>query len=431
MLLIYTDKVTPRFNYTMKHVFNHLLGVDIAFTSNDTDVMVFEGAKMTYGKHAFGKEFFVKSSDLLFEQGISDVEIHLGYWDEVPCFFQIKEASHLPFDVFAATFYLISRYEEYLPHVKDKLGRYPAEESLAFKHNFLEIPVVDFWALKLKELLLTHFPELTFEKKHFTSTPVIDVAEAYKFKNKGLVRMVGASLIDIWQFKFGNLLKRLKVLFNKQTDPFDTFEMLIELQKKQHKQFVFFFSVADFGTYDRNASFNNQNFKALIKSMADYGVVSLLAGFEACISQPLLKEERERLTSLLNRPVKRVRSKYAKTLVPETYKIMVNAGFNEDYSMGYNNNLGFKAGTCSPFYLYDISFEEQLPIKIVPFCVSHTALIKLEDPKRARYKTAQLLNSIKKVQGVFVPILSNEVLMNNKGGNPFTALFYDILNDSL
>lgn len=74
--------------------------------------------------------------DLLLEQGINDVEIYIQDWDEIPCFFPTSKNCFLPFDVFAASFYLLSRYEEYLPHLKDEHGRYPASESLAFKNGF-------------------------------------------------------------------------------------------------------------------------------------------------------------------------------------------------------------------------------------------------------------------------------------------------------
>ena len=45
---------------------------------------------------------------------------------------------------------MLSRYEEYLPHIKDEYGRFEAKESLAFKYGFLEIPIVDKWVQILK-----------------------------------------------------------------------------------------------------------------------------------------------------------------------------------------------------------------------------------------------------------------------------------------
>ena len=56
-------------------------------------------------------------------------------------FFPAGEVSSIPFDIFAASFYLITRYEEYLPHVQDVHERFPADESIAFKNGFLEQPV--------------------------------------------------------------------------------------------------------------------------------------------------------------------------------------------------------------------------------------------------------------------------------------------------
>ena len=72
----------------------------------------------------------------MFQQGISDLDINVQDWDGVKCFFAMGNKSVLPYDIFAASFYLISRYEEYLPHVKDEYGRFTAEESLAYKNGF-------------------------------------------------------------------------------------------------------------------------------------------------------------------------------------------------------------------------------------------------------------------------------------------------------
>ena len=81
------------------------------------------------------------------------MEINIHKWDGIPSFFPTNDKCAIPFDIFAASFYLLSRYEEYLPHVKDEHGRFPVEESLAFQQGFLEIPVVDLWVKKLKEAL--------------------------------------------------------------------------------------------------------------------------------------------------------------------------------------------------------------------------------------------------------------------------------------
>ena len=87
MLLIYTHKITARFTYTMRHVFTRLLGIEIKFTTTVEDFIKHKGPKITYTKQPLQNEFFVRSNDLLFEQGINQIAIHVADWEGVPCFF--------------------------------------------------------------------------------------------------------------------------------------------------------------------------------------------------------------------------------------------------------------------------------------------------------------------------------------------------------
>jgi len=148
MLLVYTHKITPRLNYIFKHICKRILDVPVSFTTTVEEFIAHDSLKMSYSRQALGNEFHVKSHDILFEQGLSDVSIQVQEWEHTKCFFYNGEKSAIPFDIFAASFYLLSRYEEYLPHVKDEYGRFTPNDSLAFKHDFLHQPVVDIWAQK-------------------------------------------------------------------------------------------------------------------------------------------------------------------------------------------------------------------------------------------------------------------------------------------
>ena len=57
------------------------------------------------------------------------------------------------FDLLAAVFYLITRYEEYLPHDKDLYGRYPHTAAVAFREGFLQQPLVNTWMEYFRQLL--------------------------------------------------------------------------------------------------------------------------------------------------------------------------------------------------------------------------------------------------------------------------------------
>ena len=137
MLLVYTHKITPRITYIFKHICTRVLGVTVSFTSKVEDFVAHDGPKLSYTNKQLGNELHISAVELLFEQGVMDVDIQIYDWEGVPCFFASKNAeAALPYDIFGAAFYMLSRYEEYLPHVKDVLGRFPASESIAYKNKF-------------------------------------------------------------------------------------------------------------------------------------------------------------------------------------------------------------------------------------------------------------------------------------------------------
>ena len=415
MLLIYTHKITPRFVYIMKHIFVRMLGMDITFTTRVEDFIAHTGPKITYSRQPLQKEFFIRSHELLFEQGITDQEVTIHSWDEIPCFFPTNQRSDIPYDIFAASFYMLSRYEEYLPHVKDSHGRYPATESLAFKEGFLEKPVVDIWVQKLRVALKERFPEAIFHQNTFSFVSLVDVAISHCFKHRGILRTTGGTLLDFFTFRWGRMFKRFGVLLGLKKDPYDNFTELLSLHKKYTIQSVFFVLIADYSQYDKNISLYNHRFRSLIKSIADYTIVSLMASYDSYENLEALKKGRSRLIKVINRPVKRVRLRYNRVNIPETYKLLVEAECNEDYTMGYTHYPGFRAGTCSPFYFYDISYEVQLPLKINPFCLQDYSFINQTSASQIMEKISVLIEEVKKVNGTFMTVFSNEVLGGSSG----------------
>ena len=256
MLLVYTHKITPRLTYTFKHICKRILGLDIKFTSKVEDFIAHDSLKMSYTKQPLSNELFVRSHYLLFESGISDLDISVQQWENTKGFFPTGERSDLAFDIFAASFYLLSRYEEYLPHVKDDFGRFTAKESLAYKHRFLSQPVIDIWAYKLKDVLQERFPEFVFPNRNYKVQPVIDVPMTYYFRKKGLLRTIGGTLADIGRFRFKQLYQRYSVLMGFKRDPYDTFKWIITKQKQCDFKFMVLFLIGDYSTYDKNISIN-------------------------------------------------------------------------------------------------------------------------------------------------------------------------------
>lgn len=430
MLLVYTHKITPRLTYTFKHICKRILGLDVRFTSKVEDFIAHDSLKMSYTKQPLSNELFVRSNTLLFEQGLSDLDINVQEWGSTKGFFATGERSDLPFDIFAASFYLLCRYEEYLPHVKDDFGRFMATESLAYQHRFLNQPVVDIWAFKLRVVLHKRFPDFEFKERQYTIQPIIDIPSAYYFKHKGLLRTIGGTFNDLFRFKLKQLYERYLVVMGLKRDPYDTFKWMITLQNKSKFRFLVLFLVGDFSTYDKNINSNKKEFISLIKSVEDYCDVGIKASYFSLTDISILKKEKLKIESITNRDLTAVRHSFSKLNLPTSYRNLIELEINQDFTMGYIDTLGFRAGTCTPFQFYDLDYEVQTPLQINPYHCLDFALLKYQSELDKTEHLQKIIAEVKAVNGTFTPIFHNYAFSNLDRWKGFRLLFKLILDSA-
>lgn len=428
MLLVYTPKITPRLKFAFKHVCVNILGISVDFTTTVENFVSHDSLKMSYAKKPLGKEVFISSAAILFEQGLSDYTISVADWEDTKCFFAANPDSHLPFDIFAATFYLLSRYEEYLPHVKNNYGGYKMENSLAFREGFLKQPVIDIWALKFKKCLLNSYPEFEFPEKTYTIQPIIDVGTAYYYKHKGTVRIIGSLFKDVIGLRFTNIYTCFAVLLGAKKDPYDVYKYIINKQKQSKVKFIVFFLVGDYSTHDKSISIQKNNFKTLIKHIGDYCKVGLRISFLGITDTEIIKKEKQRLQGVINTDVVATRNSFSKLNLPKVYRKLINLSIHNDYSMGYEEEVGFRAGTCTPFFFYDINKEIQTPLKLHPYQFSDTAVRSKIAATERKYVLQAVINQTKRVNGNFVAIFHNYTFGKSQQWKGYKDLFNMVLS---
>ena len=111
MLLIYTNKTNNRIKYIFNLIFHDLLKTEYTITNKIGEFRNYTGPKINYSFQSFTDELFFHSSNLLFETGIKQQNIDFIFYDGIKCPFAIYRNSALPFDPFAAAFFLTTRYE--------------------------------------------------------------------------------------------------------------------------------------------------------------------------------------------------------------------------------------------------------------------------------------------------------------------------------
>lgn len=427
MLLIYIQKTTTRTDYVFKHICSRILGLPIEFTSAIENFIARPGPKFSYGKQALGNELFVQSHELLFQQGFEDVEVHVRPWEETIGFFAVSDKSALPFDIFAAAFYLLSRYEEYLPHVKDELGRFPATESLAFQEGFLQRPVVDEWAYKFKEVLSKQFPELNFPNKEFRIHNLVEAKRPFEFLQRGIVRNAIGFISDLWKLKLGRLILRAQVLLRVRKDPYDTFTWILNNSRKSKSDLTVFFLLGEGFSFREDFNTQRDRFGRLVKYINDYEEVGLVLSFHSLQDYERLKEEKKMIEDLTHRSLKSSFNDRQLVNLPNVYRHLLELEVQNDYTLFFYNEVGFRAGTCTPFLFYDLDYEVKTPLVLQPV-IGKSLSLKFGKESDIEGRIMSIYRHVKAVNGCFSFQFSNRDFEPKKENKTWRYLFSEILN---
>jgi hypothetical protein len=385
------------------------MGVEFELIIDSEKFKTREGPKINYSDLKIGEnEFHVQNHALLFEQDIKSQAVKCFTVNNNQAFFK-SENRDFPFDIFAASFYLLSRYEEYLPHEKDMYGRYAHENSLAHREGFMNLPLINIWVKHLAEKLKALFPTFNFQLSTFNFVPTYDIDMAYSYKHKGLWRNIGG-------FLKSPSVERIQVLTGAVNDPFDCYGWLNQLHDHFHLQPVYFFLVATKnGVYDKNILPHKNAMWKLIKLHAKKYKVGLHPSWQSGNDRSLLKKEKEQLTAMMhaveNVPVPN-RQHYIRFNLPQDYQRLIAAGITDDYSMGYGSINGFRASVASSFYWYDLEKEQQTPLRIHPFCFmdANSFYEQRQSPQQTVEELMHYLLVCKETNSTLITIWHNDFL---------------------
>jgi len=411
MVLIYLPAITNRARYIFRLFFSDLIGLEFALTDSIGEFNSYTGPKINYSEKIFGKEIFIKAEGLLFEKDIHPLKIRLSEFEGVPVFFSNTDLqASLPFDPFAAGFYLVSRYEEFNPYQGDRYGRFRYEDSIAFLGKFLGKPVVNLWAIRVRDLLISQYPGLRPKEKKFRFIPTIDIDHAYAFGHRKLSRIIGGFSRDISKGNFTNLLLRIKVMLGREKDPYDNYDLIQQLHEKYNVKPLYFVLFADYGNNDNNVSLHNKEFRSLIRRLDKQAEVGIHPSLASNRNFTKLKKEIFKLSHLLDSVVVRSRQHFLKFSLPKTYRHLIKLGISHEYSMGYATDPGFRAGIADPFNFFDLIENKETELTIHPVTVMDVSLrdyYKLDSGK-ATETIFSMIDTIRAVNGEFISLWHNE-----------------------
>jgi len=100
-----------------------------------------------------------------------------------------------------------------------------------------------------------------------------------------------------------------------------------------------------------------------------------------------------------------------------TPRVQAEAGLKYDATLGFNDNVGFRFGTCYPWRLYDLKAEKELTIVEVPLIIQDGAMLSPVKGMRLDEETAfqyvqQITEAVERVGGVLTLLWHPNAVIN-------------------
>lgn len=328
-------------------------------------------------------------------------------------------------DILAQFFFHLSRYEEYLPFTPDQWGRFPASGSWAAQQGLLQRPWVDEWANTLLAELKRCFPALSIKPPGYQFFPTYDIDLAWAFRERSWGRQLPALARDFIKGHWKRIPLRFSVLRGLRRDPYDTYDWLLERHRQCALPAYFFFLVGGRGRHDRGISPNRPAFRQLVQRLLATHPGGLHPSFASNRHPWRLNQERDTLAAIIKAPVARSRQHFLILRFPQTYRALLAAGIRHDFSLGFADDTGFRAGTCRSFPWYDLENECTTELLLTPFQAMDVTLRKYLQltPAEADQRLQTLADSCRHSGGTFCTLWHNSSLAQFEGWDSWVTVY--------
>lgn len=322
-------------------------------------------------------------------------------------------------DIIASTYFLISRYEEYLnPNSnRDPHGRYIGKQSVPAQAGFIHRPIVEEYGELLRNLLQqAGVPLLPIPQQinHIYLTHDIDSITNYR-RIRGLIGGI---------LRRENITTILKSLFNIHNDPAYTFPWILnqDNQLPQATQIYFVKAARQASGLDRPAyNLVGKNFTHLKKEIltsSPKAIFGLHASYKSGNIPDIISDERKLLQyAIENQQITTSRHHYLRSLQPNDMEALIDARITDDYTMGYADIAGFRLGTCRAVRFINPATRKLTSLTLHPLTIMDCTLSEPHymnlTHKEALSYSQTLINETKQHNGDLCLLWHNTRFTNN------------------
>jgi len=379
---------------------NSIVIIQDHFFSSIQDGLTYLHEKNIPAQVKFLKNPFLTESDIPVIYGSEEFHVENG---KIVC----------GIDVIASSFFMLSRWEEYVNKTRDLHLRFPATESLAYKKNFIDRPVVNEYV----ELLWSMFKHLGIQQKRkprefqLYLTHDVDHIEYWKKPTK-VLRAIAKDLIR--KLDVISALKHMheyyQVKQNMKKDPYDTFDELMDLSESINVQSRFYFMSGGTTRYDNYYSIAEPKAKKIIDEIKKRGhIIGFHPSYNTYNNHEQWSKEKVLLENVLEDEIAEGRQHFLRFEVPKTWQIWNDHHMVMDTTLSYADREGFRCGTCYEYSVFNILTRKKLRLKENPLIVMEGSFYTYQksSPEYMNNKIKQLIKIVERYKGNFVLLWHN------------------------
>jgi hypothetical protein len=326
-----------------------------------------------------------------------------------PVYFSFK--SEMGFDVFSHVFLLLSNLEEIILSKEsknlDKFNRIQSHQLSFVKNQMHLLPMVEIAIDRLKDFLKIEF----IEKREFKIIPTADIDQCFRFKGKPIYQILGGAVKNP-----KSLVPRILSLFSK-TDSFTPSETVQSILYKNSNSKIFWLCNKKQTRLNKQAKRNNKEFQNEIAQSLNYSKIGIHPSYQISKEIEIHGEEKNWLENISEQKIVHSRQHYIHLKLPETYQNLEKINIENDWSMGFNDNIGYRSGTSISYFWFDIYGNKKTNLLIHPFVIMDVSCknyLKINS-FQANYLSNLLKQQIQYLSGNFCFIFHNESVSETDG----------------
>jgi hypothetical protein len=258
-------------------------------------------------------------------------------------------------DIIAATFFLLSRYEEILkPDCRDQHGRFCAKDSIIFQQGYGNRPLVDEYGVLLRKWLREAGVAMPPEKQGFNKIYLThDVDVPFRFERFNVVcKQYIKNMLN-----YNYCKSPFRKYINECYDDFYTFPAIIGHDRDFREKLphipvesIYFLISAGSLFNKKYYNFTSRKTARLMWALDESGAaLGLHVSYEAGVDPRRISDETMRLAKRLKNYNGFSRHHYLQWREPEDVVYMEQAGITDDFTLSYADAVGFRVGTCRPY----------------------------------------------------------------------------------